>query len=1207
MKKIFPLFFVVSTLAVTSCTGGKAKKELKEISLLGEYQTVFTYGDEFNYDGLVVNAIYTDNTSMAVTNYTVSTPVMTQIGQQDVVVSYTEEAITKNNSYQITINPVSTVTLTGITLSGDYKTQFKQNETFDYTGLVVTASYSDGTSKAVTNYTVSTPDMVTLGTKVVTVSYTEGNTTKNATYNIEVAEAVDPSYINAAKTKIRAAFNALDIENYNSNKWNAIIEMLNSSLAALDKAVSKAKVDEIVASAIKFFDETLTKEEITAGTWFDYNNSNVYALDRDEDNNLTISYDKNPGHWVCLGTRQNLITDTSVNNKLILKFRNDVDQTIQVCLQVTDDTGAYKVDSTIINVAGLETKEIVLNYDTEVTKLYFFLDSCDDSHNRSGKITILQTELAYEKRESTVIKSPKTITVNQAMTKDDASLTSYTLVDSDSPYYVERVSALVEVNFNGNGSGGRWFGLHLYAGGKHASLSSGDGYAQEFKGDDPNNPGTQVVVGARYIFNFPITSKLTSGQTISMDISYAAGPASSASYNDLGFTVKSYTLYYGLWKNVETETVNVNTTIYENGSGQTTSGEFITAHIPYSSFTKTGRVSKMTLNFTTLNTASYGKSQIYVTGFTFTNFTSGNNNVLDIGNQMDTKKTGTAVSGSVDLYPVETIDLTKSEGEITIVCWWSSATTITIDSVTMHTDNIEPPEEITNLAAHSIDQGVILTWTASLNASQYEVYMDNVLQQTVATTFATIEGLTNGESHTFGVAAKNASGVASTVTTVGEAVEGATYDMFIEGLNTPLEQSLGATNVSKVLQGSNYWLSQSNNYRLKKAINKMKNGEDTTVAYMGGSITVGETAGVYDGDSTKHQKGYAYYSYEWMKRTYDVANKSKYINASISGTGSEIGLLRAQKDVLNYNPDIIFIEFACNNGSTEFDMSSYESLIRTCMALENDPAIILMFSFTDYVDFENGTEKKLADIGAYYHLPMISFSRGMSEVCNKPLSSDPIFTAFSNDGTHPNHEGHQLYGKVVAYFISQLYARDTDERNTYASAPSQSGYDRFTSFVTVDNTMNNSIIQSLGSFYATDTSTPCTSQQSDVTAFQSGWKKTSTTENEPMVIKVNAKNFLISTECGNADSIEGDPQGFIEVTYVNDNDPTDTGTLSWDMSKTAKQNVSGSDEISYNGDGWQNPCCIKILDKNSAANYTITIKMTEATGICTIFAMGYTK
>ena len=79
------------------------------------------------------------------------------------------------------------VTLSSISVSGQ-KTTFNVGDTFTFDGTV-TASYSDGTTKVVTPTNVSNPDMSTAGTKEVTVTYTEGDVTKTAKYNITVNAA----------------------------------------------------------------------------------------------------------------------------------------------------------------------------------------------------------------------------------------------------------------------------------------------------------------------------------------------------------------------------------------------------------------------------------------------------------------------------------------------------------------------------------------------------------------------------------------------------------------------------------------------------------------------------------------------------------------------------------------------------------------------------------------------------------------------------------------------------------------------------------------------------------------------------------------------------------------------------------------------------------------------------------------------------------
>lgn len=78
-------------------------------------------------------------------------------------------------------------TLSGITITtSPTKMSYTAGESFNRAGMVVTAAYSDSTTKAVTSYTVTPSGVLTTGTTSVTVSYTEGGVTKTATQNITV-------------------------------------------------------------------------------------------------------------------------------------------------------------------------------------------------------------------------------------------------------------------------------------------------------------------------------------------------------------------------------------------------------------------------------------------------------------------------------------------------------------------------------------------------------------------------------------------------------------------------------------------------------------------------------------------------------------------------------------------------------------------------------------------------------------------------------------------------------------------------------------------------------------------------------------------------------------------------------------------------------------------------------------------------------------
>ena len=86
----------------------------------------------------------------------------------------------------ITVTYTSSKTLSDITLSGSYKTAYKEGEAFNTAGMVVTANYDNGDSTEVTNYTITPNGALTKDNKSVTVSYTEGGVTKTSTIDIDV-------------------------------------------------------------------------------------------------------------------------------------------------------------------------------------------------------------------------------------------------------------------------------------------------------------------------------------------------------------------------------------------------------------------------------------------------------------------------------------------------------------------------------------------------------------------------------------------------------------------------------------------------------------------------------------------------------------------------------------------------------------------------------------------------------------------------------------------------------------------------------------------------------------------------------------------------------------------------------------------------------------------------------------------------------------
>ena len=141
---------------------------------------------------MTVTATYEDGKTKDVTSKATFTgyDMQTVSQEQTVTVSYIEDNVEKTATYTIQVKELPT--LVSIALSGNYPTEFTIGDEFSHEGLVVTATYSDESTKVVTeNLSISEPDMSTAGQKTVTVTYTEGNNAPTAEYAITVNDIAE--------------------------------------------------------------------------------------------------------------------------------------------------------------------------------------------------------------------------------------------------------------------------------------------------------------------------------------------------------------------------------------------------------------------------------------------------------------------------------------------------------------------------------------------------------------------------------------------------------------------------------------------------------------------------------------------------------------------------------------------------------------------------------------------------------------------------------------------------------------------------------------------------------------------------------------------------------------------------------------------------------------------------------------------------------
>lgn len=156
--------------------GGSGSPKMESLTIATPpNKTVYKSGEIFDPTGMVVVANYGEGLMANVTGYTVSPSVLTD-GVSEVVITYTEGRITKTATVAVTVKKV--LVSIAITMQ-PAKTVYQYQESLDPTGMVVTATFSDGSTAAVLDYTYPTTNFSTLGRQVMKLEYTYEGVTKS--------------------------------------------------------------------------------------------------------------------------------------------------------------------------------------------------------------------------------------------------------------------------------------------------------------------------------------------------------------------------------------------------------------------------------------------------------------------------------------------------------------------------------------------------------------------------------------------------------------------------------------------------------------------------------------------------------------------------------------------------------------------------------------------------------------------------------------------------------------------------------------------------------------------------------------------------------------------------------------------------------------------------------------------------------------------
>ena len=207
--------------------------------------------------------------------------------------------------------------------------------------------------------------------------------------------------------------------------------------------------------------------------------------------------------------------------------------------------------------------------------------------------------------------------------------------------------------------------------------------------------------------------------------------------------------------------------------------------------------------------------------------------------------------------------------------------------------------------------------------------------------------------------------------------------------------------------------------KLTNLLKRLEAGDHLKLGFIGGSITQGCNPSV-------PEHAYVERVTRGFKEKYPGV-KVERINAGVGATGSLIGVHRVERDIIKYQPDIVFVEFAANDVSPKINTNlSYESLIRKLL-LELPSTSAVVEIFMTLQDGESAEEEETA-IAEYYKLPSVSYRK---EIFSQIKAGSYTWEDIETDEVHPNDRGHGIVASLIQELVEEAIKQEVSKDYRY--------------------------------------------------------------------------------------------------------------------------------------------------------------------------------
>jgi len=213
------------------------------------------------------------------------------------------------------------------------------------------------------------------------------------------------------------------------------------------------------------------------------------------------------------------------------------------------------------------------------------------------------------------------------------------------------------------------------------------------------------------------------------------------------------------------------------------------------------------------------------------------------------------------------------------------------------------------------------------------------------------------------------------------------------------------------------------------------------VAYLGGSITLGYNS------TDMSAKSYRALTTAWLQQQFPSKTVTE-IRAAIGSTGSDLGTCRIGEDVLQYTPDVLFVEFAVNDqggsNTNNYFQKMYEGIVRQAKANNPQMKIYFLYSFSQFYNSiynAGGTTPCMVastEIANYYGIPVIDMGRDLYNL--HKTTSATIPGTYMSDSSHPTDAGHAQYAQSIQNYFSTRLSELTAKTDGVIPTPKYSNY-----------------------------------------------------------------------------------------------------------------------------------------------------------------------